>query len=698
MSRTGTASENNDGIDIDGQSSVDGHIDNETASAIDEEGNPLFKPAKPQQAGFQCSRSEPLYVDGDALPLPRKVYDAWIEEQQRSLAEVKEASRKHGDVAHSQHNKGTKALVDISAACRFLAAKCFTRLGKFAEALDLVGEESGRWKGGGKYGYAAPSSDGLLKVSSSVSHLRGLIHLRMDNTDQAREAFIEALSLDVKNYDAFAALVDGKLLESKGQLWSLMEGLQWQAQSAGDAMAFDFIKTCYIARLEKENHENAVRAAAARRALWDEFPSLQKSADLLMSLAEDLYARRRYRDAFAVTSRILTLDPDNEPAIDLSVGCTASSPSLQRSERPKLFLLANRLVEEHPDRASSWYAVGVWYSTSGRWTEARRYFSKATLLQPRHLPSWLSFAHSFSLEGESEQAVLAYSSVLRTFPDIAHVKVCVGSEHLRMGNLHLARLFLEGQADVEVYSEGDEERGVLCYLDGRTNDAIRYFERALRASEAVGEPQATWFTSRMNLGWAYMKANRLGDAQRMFSNAVSLDSTKASACLGLGMVLHRRGELSKAVEWYHETLGIDPAHVQATELLQHALDEYATGSTIQETSPLLAELSPSTALKGQGANRSDAATGLGKRVVSLTLDGTNRSENEDLASRCPDQEHQSEHNVNTTSNSLAVSSSLMSASYSGMMAETRPIDEEVSGDVRASDFRGGDSLEMDETE
>lgn len=47
--------------------------------------------------------------------------------------------------------------------------------------------------------------------------------------------------------------------------------------------------------------------------------------------------------------------------------------------RSRLYLLAQELVENEPDDAVSWYAVGLWYFAGRRWEESRRYFGCAIL-------------------------------------------------------------------------------------------------------------------------------------------------------------------------------------------------------------------------------------------------------------------------------------------------------------------------------
>lgn len=99
----------------------------------------------------------------------------------------------------------------------------------------------------------------------------------------------------------------------------------------------------------------------------------------------------------------------------------------------KLFVLAHELVDQEPEDAMSWYAVGVWYLTANKWTDARTYFrcvlphvsfdyseiinvlSKTSLMDPRFAPSWIAFGHTFAGEGEHEHAVTAYSTSARLF-------------------------------------------------------------------------------------------------------------------------------------------------------------------------------------------------------------------------------------------------------------------------------------------
>lgn len=54
----------------------------------------------------------------------------------------------------------------------------------------------------------------LCQLTASTAHLRGLIHLHLGAADLAKEAFIEALSRDVKCFESFQVLVGSEMMSS----------------------------------------------------------------------------------------------------------------------------------------------------------------------------------------------------------------------------------------------------------------------------------------------------------------------------------------------------------------------------------------------------------------------------------------------------------------------------------------------------
>ena len=54
----------------------------------------------------------------------------------------------------------------------------------------------------------------------------------------------------------------------------------------------------------------------------------------------------------------------------------------------------------------SWFGIGCYYMCIGRHADARRYFGKATALDPTFSPAWLGFGHAFAAQDESDQVRL----------------------------------------------------------------------------------------------------------------------------------------------------------------------------------------------------------------------------------------------------------------------------------------------------
>lgn len=160
--------------------------------------------------------------------------------------------------------------------------------------------------------------------------LRGQIYLRLSRGEKAKEAFLEALALDVKCFEAFNLLVQNQMLtidEGEGipatnqcrhihQIveWALTQGLNYEQQAPEDA---EFLRMMYTIRLKKvqflffprprsAHHNSQLKhrdeIALARNRLTKEF-GLGDNCDLLYTLADSLYNQFRWADCFAVTSR-----------------------------------------------------------------------------------------------------------------------------------------------------------------------------------------------------------------------------------------------------------------------------------------------------------------------------------------------------------------------------------------------------------
>lgn len=93
--------------------------------------------------------------------------------------------------------------------------------------------------------------------------------------------------------------------------------------------------------------------------------------------------------------------------------CWLQRPYQQLHQRPQtltlyvrtvtLSCLSCRLVEENPERALSWFAVGCYYLCTQQYDSARRYFGKATTIENSFAAAWIGFGNAFAFQDESDQ-------------------------------------------------------------------------------------------------------------------------------------------------------------------------------------------------------------------------------------------------------------------------------------------------------
>lgn len=187
-------------------------------------------------------------------------------------------------------------LYQISVFCRYLTAQCQLRLGKWHEALELLGDTN-PFKKDPNHGYSVKCHDGGIKIESSLCHLRGLIHLHLNSTDKAKESFIEALSLDVKNFDAFIKLIGGSMM-SDDEEWNFVQSLHYKEQIENDS---DFIKLMYTTQLRKSS-AHATQISNSRNELCLDTYGFNDNVDILQSQADSLYSELKFEECFQLTT------------------------------------------------------------------------------------------------------------------------------------------------------------------------------------------------------------------------------------------------------------------------------------------------------------------------------------------------------------------------------------------------------------
>lgn len=500
---------------------------------------------------------------------------------------------------HFGNNNYTKALsllsriglIDRSLSCKYLTAHCYVKQGQYEQALTILGEDdpvnlvstnqNARRKlahvnGVGRHGPKAirgqrdrieaseererdRESAKELKFEAGMCYLRGLCYAKRNAFDRARDAYKNAVRIDVQCFEAFDELMKNSLM-SPAEEMSFLEELDFESiridDPANAAEAAEFTKMLYTTRLSKYSSPNALAHAA--ETLSTHY-NLAHNPDLLLTRAETLYTQCRFHEALSITTDILNSKADSTLA-DQSDSNTAASLGHSKQLYPlhlallyetgshnTLFHLSHTLSVHAPHEAYTYLAIGTYYFATSRIAEARRFFSKASLMDPHSPAAWIGFAHTFAAEGEHDQAVAAYSTANRLFQGSHLPQLFMGMQHLALNNMQLAweycvRAFQMSTGNSRSTSEemfinirevgGDplvlNEIGVILYHQNNLPSAARLFKRALELATELGSNMTAWVATRANLAHTLRRLNRLDEALAEFDEALRTATGGAS--------------------------------------------------------------------------------------------------------------------------------------------------------------------------
>jgi anaphase-promoting complex subunit 6 len=503
-------------------------------------------------------------------------------------------------------------LTERNPSCRYLAAHCSIKLGKTDEALQILGDKnpshlisapgSARQKlrhvdvntrAGARHNKPGARNERLptseerdreditnIKSEAGMCYLRGLCFAKQNSFDRAKECYKTAVQIDVQCFEAFDALMTNSLMSPEEE-WKFLDSLNFDTINVSNnpslsQEAAEFTKTLYTTRLSK--YTKPEEFARATETLSTHY-SLGKNPDILLAKADLMFTHCRFREALALTSSVLEHDKYNFSVMPVHL---ASLHELGQTNT--LFLLAHDLADSNPDEACSWLAVGVYYLAIARIAEARRYFSKASMMDPHFGPAWIGFAHTFAAEGEHDQAISAYSTAARLFQGTHLPQLFLGMQNLQLNNLSLAREYLRTAYDL---CDTDplllNELGVVYYNDKQYPESIQFFRRALQFAEQNEAEADSLLPMRINLAHALRFHGQLGEALSTFDDVLRHGVKDPGVFAAKGLVLMEMDRHWDAVIVLHEALAISPQDPMATDLLNRAL-EASDGTVVSKGS------------------------------------------------------------------------------------------------------------------
>jgi anaphase-promoting complex subunit 6 len=528
------------------------------------------------------------------------------------LAQVHFAS---GNYSRAQAILSKQDLVTRNPSCRYLSGHCLIKQSRFEEALGVLGERNathlvhnaakrkapgkaartGGLGGGGPSAAAGkaslhPAATGRMaevvtsaadeeeatanrRYEASMCYLRGICYAKQNAFDRAKECYKDAVRIDIQCFEAFDQLMRNALMSPEEEhefLESLdfgaLRGLGENADMPDEPS--DYVHMLYYTRLSKYQDPAAFHTAV--ESLSTHY-GLAENPDLLLARADLLYTQCRFQDALAMTSSVLDEDKYNFSIHPLHLACL-----YELKMTNALFLIAHDLADNHPEEPVTWFAVATYYFATDKVAEARRYFSKASMMDAHFAPAWIGFAHTFAAEGEHDQAISAYSTATRLFMGNHLPQVFLGMQHHAMNNMTVAEEFLKTAYEL---CKTDplllNEMGIVHYHQDRLPDAVKMFRGALAIVDQIDSDPQAWIAARTNLGQALRRLREFRPALEQFDEVLRLGGKDAAIFCAKGLIYLDLDRPDEAVRVLHEALAIHPQDPIATDLLNRALEETA---------------------------------------------------------------------------------------------------------------------------
>jgi tetratricopeptide (TPR) repeat protein/thiol-disulfide isomerase/thioredoxin len=180
---------------------------------------------------------------------------------------------------------------------------------------------------------------------------------------------------------------------------------------------------------------------------------------------------------------------------------------------------------------------------------------------PEFRRNYLSYGSVYFQRGYLDQAEASFRLALKDNPSSAEALYGLGSVYLKQEKSREARESFERAIKLRVsypdtLPDAWNNLGLLATQEGRTADAIPYFEEALRLSP-------DHLIALENLGNAYRQQKRWNEARKVLERAVAVGPQDPEANYSLGMVFAQLDDSDRAYEYLQKALTLRPAYPEA---------------------------------------------------------------------------------------------------------------------------------------
>lgn len=212
------------------------------------------------------------------------------------------------------------------------------------------------------------------------------------------------------------------------------------------------------------------------------------------------------------------------------------------------FVVVTSFINAHPESGAAYKVLGMDEFMLGNAEQARTHLERATQLSPTDADAFYYLGRLHFTANNAVAARAAYQKAIELNPSSVRNYNNLGQPLEALGLWKEAEgAYRKAIALDEVQPKHSEwpyyNLGLLCLRNGRADDSVAYFEKALTINPAFVD-------AKVKKAMALSGQDRASEAQRLLEDALRTDPTNAEAHYHLALLLLKSGRPDEAKQHF----------------------------------------------------------------------------------------------------------------------------------------------------
>jgi tetratricopeptide (TPR) repeat protein len=284
---------------------------------------------------------------------------------------------------------------------------------------------------------------------------------------------------------------------------------------------------------------------------------------LLMLAGAEIFATRRYlvnwKDTTSLFAHMIRVTPRAVSLWD-NMGVAYG----EKNELEKAIECFKEALKIDPNDIDAPVNIGMAYAIQGKYDDAVFYYNKAIKVRPDNVGAYHNLGVLLADQGRTDEAIAVFRKGLEHAKTKHALHSCLGTIFLEQGKIDEAIYELQASVNMKPDIRALNNLGMALTIKGRTDEALRYFKKAVGLAPKNIE-------AHYNIATILLSQNKLEEAIDEYEKVLSINPTYAKAHVKLAIALSHLGWLDEAIDHLTEATKIEPNNPTAFFNLAGAL-------------------------------------------------------------------------------------------------------------------------------